>query len=150
MSLHQKIQDDLKESLKSGDSFRTGTLRLLISALHNKEIEKKGKGQDTELKDEDVIEILNREAKKRKEAFQVYSQNNRSELADKEKKELGIIEGYLPAKLSDEETEKIVSAVLERMPEEKNFGKIMGEAMKELKGKADAGVVGEIIKKKLG
>lgn len=150
--LQQKISNNLKEALKSGDAFKAGTLRLLISALHNKEIEKKGKGQESILSDEEVIEVLSREAKKRREASEIYSKGNRDDLADKEKKELEIIMGFLPTQLSPEEIEKVILAVIEQVKPQgpKDFGRVMAEVMKELRGRAEAGVVSEIVKKKIG
>jgi uncharacterized protein YqeY len=150
--LQQKISNNLKEALKSGDAFKAGTLRLLISALHNKEIEKKGKGQESILSDEEVIEVLSREAKKRREASEIYSKGNRADLADKEKKELEIIMGFLPTQLSPEEIEKVILAVIEQVKPQgpKDFGRVMAEVMKELRGRAEAGVVSEIVKKKIG
>lgn len=149
--LHQKITIDLKVALKSGDSFRTNTLRFLLSSLHNKEIEKKGKGLEPTLSDDEVIEVLSREAKKRKEAIEAYKKGNRTDLAQKETKELEIIEKYLPEQLTEEEIEKIVKTAIEKTgaKDVKDFGRLMGEAMKELKGKADAILVGEMIKNKL-
>lgn len=149
--LHQKITIDLKVALKSGDSFRTNTLRFLLSSLHNKEIEKKGKGLEPTLSDDEVIEVLSREAKKRKEAIEAYKKGNRTDLAQKETKELEIIEKYLPEQLTEEEIEKIVKTAIEKTgaKDVKDFGRLMGEAMKELKGKADTILVGEMIKNKL-
>ena len=149
--LHQKITIDLKVALKSGDSFRVGTLRMLLSSLHNKEIEKKGKGLESTLSDDEAIEVLSREAKKRKEAIEAYEKGNRTDLAQKETKELEIIEKYLPEQLSEEEIEKIITAAIKKTGAVtvKDFGKVMGEAMKELKGKADASLVSKIVRKRI-
>jgi len=159
--LHQKIIEDLKTAMKAGQDFEVGTLRMLLSSLHNKEIEKKGKGLETALSDDETIEVLTREAKKRKEAAELYVKGNRNDLAQKETKELEFMRKYLPAQMSQEEIEKIVQAAIEKTGAKKieDFGKIMAEAMKDLsakggsasggKGKADASYVGEIIKNKL-
>ncbi len=152
MSLKKIISDDLKNALKSGDSFKTGTLRLLLSALHNKEIEKRSKSGESELSGEETIEVLMKESKKRKEAAEIYSKGGRQDLADKENKEAEIIKIYLPEQLSEAEIEKITLKAIEKtgVKTVKDFGRAMAEAMKELKGKADALKVSEIIKKKLG
>jgi len=160
--LHQKITDNLKTAMKAGQEFEISVLRMLLSALHNKEIEKKGKGQEPILTDEEVIEVLTREAKKRREAAELYAKGNRNDLAEKETKELEIIKKYLPEELSEEEIEKIVKLAIERVvvkdPEGPrrdvgaygaSFGKVMAEAMKELKGRADASAVSEIVKRNL-
>lgn len=150
--LKEKIEEDLKTALKSRDGFRVGTLRLASSALHNRSIEKKGKGLGSVLTEEETIEVLSRELKRRKEAAVLYERGGRSELALKEKQEAKILEEYLPEELSPEEVEKIVDDIIARAGAVslKNFGRIMGEAMKRLKGRTDAALVGELIKKKLG
>jgi len=161
--LRQKITDDLKSAMKAGKEFEVGVLRFLLSALHNKEIEKKSRGLEPNLSDEEMIEILSREAKKRKEAIEIYTKGGRNDLVEKETKELEIIKQYLPEQLSEEEIEKIVLATIEKIgakdikdPEGKpsvsygaSLGRVMGEVMKELKGKADASLVSKIIKKHL-
>jgi uncharacterized protein YqeY len=161
MSLYQKITDDLKIVMKAGREFETGVLRMLLASLHNKEIEKRGKGLEPALSDDDVIEVLTREAKKRKEAAELYAQGKRNDLAEKETKEWSIIKKYLPEQLSQSEVEKIIDAAMEKTgaTSVKEFGLVMKEVMKELsaqggsasggKGRADAKMVGEIVKNKL-
>lgn len=150
-SLQQKINDDLKVAMKSGDEFGVGVLRMLTSSLHNKEIEKRGKGQDFILLEEEIIEILSREAKKRKEASEIYRKGERNDLAEKEDREINIIKKYLPEQLSEDEIEKVVIFAIEKIGANdiKELGKVMGEAMKELKGRAEAGTVSMLIKKRL-
>ncbi len=151
MSIQEKIISNLKEAMKTGQSIEAGVFRMLLASFHNKEIEKKGKGEPIEISDEEAIELLTREAKKRKESIQAYEKGDRQELAEKEKKELAIIEKYLPEQLGREEIKKVVSMAIEKIgaKDVKDFGRTMGEAMKELKGKADASIVGEILKEKL-
>ena len=154
--LNQKISEDLKESMKAGKEFETGVLRMLLSSLHNKEIEKRGKDGDSALSDEEIIEVLSKEAKKRKEAAGIFNNAGRRNLAEKELKELELIRKYLPEQVGAEEIEKVIKDVIEKIikdPEGKQssygarFGKVMAEAMKELKGKADASAVSEAAKK---
>jgi len=149
--LHQKIVDDLKGAMKAGQEFEVSVFRFLLASLHNKEIEKKGKGLESTLSDDEAIEVLSREAKKRKEAIEAYEKGNRTDLAQKETKELEIIEKYLPEQLSEEEIEKIITAAIKKTGAVtvKDFGKVMGEAMKELKGKADASLVSKIVRKRI-
>jgi len=151
MSLQQKITDALKESLKAGRAFETGVFRFLLSSLHNREIEKKGKGLEPTLSDEDVLKVLSRESKKRKEAIEAYAKGGREDLVKKETEELAIIKRYLPQELGGEEIQKVVESVIERTgaASAKDFGRVMGETMKELRGRADAAVVSELIKQKL-
>lgn len=150
--LHQKINDDQKEVMKAGKDFEVGVLRMLLSVLHNKEIEKKGKGQESNLTDEEVIEVLAREAKKRDEAAEMYVKGGRQELADKEKSEAEIIKKYLPEQLSEEETTKFIEQALAKTgaKEIKDLGRVMAELMKDIKGRADTKMASEIVRKKLG
>ncbi|MEK7193930.1 MAG: GatB/YqeY domain-containing protein [Patescibacteria group bacterium] len=150
--LHQKINDDQKEVMKAGKDFEVGVLRMLLSVLHNKEIEKKGKGQEPVLTDDEVIEVLAREAKKRDEAAEMYVKGGRQELADKEKSEAEIIKKYLPEQLSEEETTKLIEQVLAKTgaKEIKDLGRVMAELMKDIKGRADTKMASEIVRKKLG
>lgn len=134
--------------MKSADQNTVGVLRLLISAMHNKSIEKKGKGQSEELTDEETLQVLMSEAKKRKESIEVFTKGNRSDLAEKEKKELEIIQGYLPKPLSREEVEKTIDEIVSRVGS-KEFGPVMKEVMKELRGKADSVLVSNLVKEKL-
>ncbi|MFA6407377.1 MAG: GatB/YqeY domain-containing protein [Candidatus Paceibacterota bacterium] len=151
MSLEEKLKSDFEAAFKSRNSIVADTLRLLVSALHNRAIEKRGKGENEKLSDEETLEIARREVKKRKEAITLYTQGKREDLAAKELAELKVLEVYLPAQMSDEdikkEVQRLVSAAGEVSP--KDFGKVMGTVMKELKGKADAAVVTRILKELL-
>jgi hypothetical protein len=154
--IQQKIKDDLIDFLKAGKSFEVGVLRLISSVFKNKEIEKKGRQdgnlvQEAILTDEEVVDILMKEVKKRKEAADIYKKGDRENLAEKEMKELEVIKKYLPEELSAEEIEKIVNKAIAVIgaASVKDIGKVMAEAMKELKGRADASAVGAMIKKKL-
>lgn len=152
MDIQEKISNDFKEAMKAGNSAKVDTLRMVFAAFKNKEIEKRGKGQEGVLSDDEVVDVLMKEAKKRKEALDIYTQNNRPELAEKEKKELEIISQYLPEQLSEDEIGKIVEAAISKTEAStvKDMGKVMGEVMKEAKGKADSKLISDIIKKKLG
>ncbi|HXF44458.1 MAG TPA: GatB/YqeY domain-containing protein [Candidatus Paceibacterota bacterium] len=150
--LKDTLNKDLVEALKANDELKTGTLRLILSALHNLEIEKRSKtGKSVELTDDDVLEVLKREVRKRKEAIDLYTKGNRADLAAKEESELKFIAIYLPPEMGEEEVRKEVAAVLLRVKPvgPADFGRVMGEAMKVLKGKADASLVSKIIKEHL-
>ena len=100
-----------------------------------------------ELKDEDTIAVLKTEAKKRKESIEAYEAAERDDLVEVEKKELEIIETYLPEQMSEEEVEAKVKQIIDKIPEEeRDFGKVMGMVMKELKGQADGQVVNQAVK----
>ena len=152
MTLVEQINSDLKEFLKAGKSFEAGVLRMIIASFKNKEIEKRGNGKDINLSQEEVIDILAKEYKKRKEAMEIYTGAGRANLAEKEKQETEIIKNYLPEQMSAPEIEKSVMEIIEKLGAsgQKDFGKVMGQAVKELKGKADSAVISEIVKTKLG
>jgi hypothetical protein len=151
MNLHLKINEDLKTAMRDGNQFIVDVLRFLLSALHNKEIEKKGKGLEPGLLDNEIIEVLTKEAKKRKEAVEIYQKGGREDLVHKENQELEVIKKYLPEELSREEIEKIVIGIIKKVgaTEMRYFGRVMKEAASELKGKAEASVIIEIVKKNL-
>lgn len=148
MSFIDDIKLETTNALKSGDSEKANILRSLISSIHNEEIASRSKGGSGELSDDEVIVVLQREAKKRKEAAEIYSKAGRGDLEGKEKYELTIIESYLPPSLNEADIEEIVKKVLSAGSE--NFGQVMGAVMKEVKGRADSKVVTEIVKRSLG
>ena len=145
--LSEKLKEDLKHSLKSGNSERVGIVRLFISEVNNKQKEKFG-AEVKMLSDEDVVVVLQKEAKKRREDIELYKKGGRMDLARKEEMELTILGEYLPKALSSVEIEAVINKLHASGLTE--FNALMREAMKELKGKADGRQVGEIIKKKLG
>lgn len=147
-TLLETINANLKEAMKSGDPVRLGTLRMLAAAIHNREIEKHGKGGLTA---EDVDDIVQKEAKKRKESIQLFTQGGRADLAAAEAAELAILKVYLPEELSEDEVRKVVAATIAAVKPQgaKDFGKVMGVAMKELKGRADSALVTALIKEAL-
>lgn len=148
--LKEKILANLKEAMKSGDAKKVGVLRMLSSALNNKKIEKRGAtGVESELTDDEVMEVLNKEAKKRRESIAVFASNNREDLAEGEKFELGVIEEYLPAQMGEAEIRTVLEKIVANSSA-KEFGPIMKEASKELKGKSDGALVSKILKEILG
>ena len=147
MGLQEKLLDDMKTAMKSGNKVALETLRMLRSQLKNASI---AKGED--LLEEDVMGVLSKEAKKRKESLELYRQGGREDLAEKEEMEMQIIASYLPEALSEDELAKIVDkAVVETEAESlRDMGKVMGVVMPQVKGRADGKAVQEMVKKKLG
>lgn len=146
MTLHQDIKGEAKEALRAKDELRLNTLRGLLSALTNEAVAKKMK-PDQELSDEGVLEVLRRAVKQRKDSIEQFEKGGRADLATTEKKELEVLEAYLPPQMSREE---IVSYVKSRQkelsmfdPEKKN--QFTGLIMKELKGKTDGRLAKEVI-----
>ncbi len=149
--LKARLNKDLTDALKAKNEAKLATLRLLSSAIHNREIDKRTKtGGDEPLTDEEVLGVLKNEAKKRKEAAELYDKGGRADLSAREKEELKIIEEYLPAEMSDEELGKIVDEVFAEMSPSgpADFGKVMGAAMKKTTGQASGDRVKEAIQKK--
>jgi uncharacterized protein YqeY len=148
MSLSQKISEDMKLAMKSGDKLKLETLRTVRAQMI--ELSKRGTGMET-TPEEEISAILTA-AKKRKEAIDLYRQAGREELAKQEEQELEIINSYLPKQVSREEAEMLVASIVAQTGAAtlKDLGKVMPQAMKELKGKIDGKIVQEIVKQKLG
>ncbi len=148
--LLEKVTSSLKEAMINKDDFKTSVLRMVIAAVRNREIEKKGKGQN--ITEDDVIDVLRKEVKKRKDASAMYQSGGRMESADEEEKEVQFIESFLPAQMSEDEIKKIVSGVLGEFenPTQKDFGVIIKKTMEKIGGKADGSSVSAVIKSLLG
>lgn len=152
--LKETIQSDLNKSIKEKNEIIRSTLRMLLAAVLNKEKEKKYKEkleEETELTDEEIIDVISSEAKKRKEAIIEYEKGERQSLAEKEKKELEILQKYLPEQFPEEEVKKLAKETVEEVGAQdiKDMGKVMAELMPKLKGRADGGLVSKIVKELL-
>ncbi len=147
MSLLKTIEQDMKEAMKSGDTLRADTLKMVKTDIM---YEKAKTGED--LSEESVLEVVTRAAKKRRESMEEFRKGNREELAEKEEKENEIIQAYLPEMMSEEEVAAKVDEAIAAAGavSKKDFGRIMGPLMKELKGKADGGLVKKLLSQKLG
>lgn len=153
MTIKEQLTADLKTAMKSADPTTVGVLRLVLSALNNKAIDKKGRTGSEELSEEEMMQVVMTEAKKRKESIEVFIKGNRADLADKEKGELEVLQKYLPKQLDREEVEKIVEKQIETLRQAQgdiSFGNIMKAVMAELRGKADSAMVSNLVKAKLG
>jgi uncharacterized protein YqeY len=144
-SLKATVQSDLTDAIRQRDPVRSGTLRLALTAITNEEV---SGTQSRELSDDEVLKVLAKEAKKRKEAATAYADAARPELAAKEEAELLVLEAYLPAQLSDDELRTIVAAAIEQtgatgMPQ---LGQVMKAAQAVVAGRADGGRVAAAVK----
>jgi uncharacterized protein len=148
MALTEIINEDLKAAMKSGDSVKLNTIRSIRAQM----IELSKRGTGTSITPEEEMTALLAAAKKRKEAIEMYEKAGRNDLADQEKRELDIINTYLPKQMSREEVEVIVKKIIGNIgaTSSKDFSKVMPVAMKELKGKIDGKVVQEVVKQQLG
>lgn len=150
MTIQERIQEELKEAMKQKDALRLSVLRMLSSAFQSRQIEKRAKtgDQSVALSDEEVIAVLRHEAKKRADSEAQFSAAGRTELAEKEKKECGIIKEYMPQEMDDAALEAIARETIASMGHvtEKDFGKVMGAIMKKANGRASGDRVSIIIK----
>ena len=141
-TLKPKINDDLKQAMKSGDKVRRSVLRLLLSAINNAEIAKRAS-----LEDGDVLGIIAKEAKHRQESIEAFKQGNRQDLVAQEEKELAILQGYLPRQITREEiveaARKIIAEVGAQGPGDK--GKVMPKLIAQLKGRADGREINAVV-----
>lgn len=133
--------------MKSGDGMRVATLRLLLAALRNTEIELRPQGK--ELNDEIALSVLSRQVKQRHESIEAYKNGGRNDLAEKEKEELVILQAYLPEQLGEEEVREIVKNVIGQSGN-REMGSIMKIIMPTVKGKADGAVVRRLVEEELG
>lgn len=147
-NLFKTIEDDLTQSMRSKQEKEVSVLRMLLASLKNKKIELRKKD---DLSDEEVLDVLKSEEKKRKDSIILYKEGSRDDLVEKEESEIKILERYMPEKLGDEAIEKIVREIVDSLGDEEkaNFGKVMGAVMGKVKGQADGSKVGELVKKVL-
>jgi uncharacterized protein YqeY len=166
--LKENIHKDSVEALKLKDQFKLGVLRMLLASVITKEKEKRYKiskekrpegysvaeeqlVKESELTDEQVLETITSEIKKRKDAIALYTQGNRPELAENEKKEIEVLMKYMPEQLSAEDLKKMVAESIAKTGanEIKDMGKVMADLNPKIRGKADGGEVSKIVKELL-
>lgn len=160
--LKEKLKEDVKSALKAGDIGRRTTLSTLLSAVKNKELEKRSKlaksgtpadqlDSSSELTDEEIIEVLGSEIKKRRESAEIYINAARPELAEQEKAEAEMLSAYMPEQLSEEVIREKVREAIKATGAAgpKDMGKVIGQVMSAVKGQADGQVVSRIVKEEL-
>lgn len=150
-SLKEQIQKDLTQSMRDKDAVTTSTLRMVITAITNEEVSGK---EVRALSDQDIVTVLTREAKKRREASTAYTEASRPELANKEDQELAVIERYLPTALTDDEISQIISAAVQQVIDGGQSGpSAIGAVMKivqpQTAGRADGGKIAGLVKQAL-
>jgi uncharacterized protein YqeY len=145
--LKTRLNDDLKQALRSGDALRCSVIRMLLSAMNYSEIAKQAT-----LSDSDIIGVIGKEIKQRKESIEAYKQANRPELAAKEEAEMAILMAYMPEQMSHEEivalAKKVIAETGAQSPHDKN--KVMPRLMPQVKGKADGQEVNAVVNELLG
>ena len=142
MTLQQRLMDDLKTAMKSGEKLRLSVIRMVRSKIKNAEIEKRDGLDDSE-----VLKVIARDVKQHKESITAFKDGNRPELAEKEEAELAILMEYMPQQMSHDEVVAIVKQVIEETgaagPQDK--GKVMGKIMVQVSGKADGKEVNQVV-----
>lgn len=146
--LLEKIKADLNTALKEKDEVMISTLRFLLSAIHNKEIELKKRGK---LTDDEVIAVIKKQVEEHQESIEAFKKGKRDDLVKKEKEELGILRKYLPQPLTPGQLEKIVKETIQEIGAAgpADFGKVMGVVMSKTKGRAEGSEVAKIVKEQL-
>ena len=153
----QKLQEELKQSMLAKNELRTSVLRLLLSAINYFEIQKglprrvKAGGAGYEATEEDVLAVIQKEAKQRRDSIEEFKKAGRQELVDKETAELNILQTFLPEQISEDEVRSIVEQTIAGVGASsiQDMGKVMGALTRKLKGKADMGLVSGIVRSKL-
>jgi len=162
MSLKEIIQSKIKIAMKEKKTEELSVLRMVMAVVLNKEREKRmklSKDEDDLLKldevskltDEEVLEVISSEVKKRKDSIEQFEKGNRQDLADKEKRELEILMEYMPEQMNEEEVRKIIINKIKELDVSgpQDTGKVMGAIMSQLKGKADGNLVNKIVQEEL-
>ncbi len=145
--LKRSITDDIKQAMKSGDTVKKDTLRMLVASINNAEIAKQDK-----LDNADILGVIAKEVKKHQESIDAFKQGNRADLVSKEEAEMKILQSYLPEQLTRDDiiaaAKEVIAAVGAQGPGDK--GKVMKELMPRLKGKADGKEINEVVTELLG
>jgi uncharacterized protein YqeY len=146
MTLNERLNEDMKQAMKSQDKFTLSVIRMVRSAIRNIEIDKK-----KTLNDQEVLDILSREIKQRKDSLQEFEKAGRDDLADKVKAEIEILNQYLPQQLSEDEVKELVKETIQEIgaSTKADMGKVMGAMMPKVKGRADGRLVNQIVQQLL-
>ncbi|WP_438433352.1 GatB/YqeY domain-containing protein [Gorillibacterium sp. sgz500922] len=146
MTLNEQLNEDMKQAMKSQDKFKLSVIRMVRSAIKNIEID-----QRKTLDDNEVLDILNREIKQRRDALQEFQKAGRDDLAESAQAEIAIIAAYLPQQLTEEEVQAIVRQTIQETgaSSKADMGKVMSALMPKVKGRADGKLVNQIVQQQL-
>ncbi len=145
--LRTSIPDDMKNAMKGGDKRKLGVIRLLLAAIKQREVDER-----VELNDEQILVVLDKMVKQRRDSITQYTQAGRDELAEQEEYEIRILQEYLPEALSEDEISSLVKQAIADAGAEsmRDMGKVMGQLKPKLQGRADIGAVSAMVKQLLG
>jgi uncharacterized protein len=146
MSLNDRLNEDMKQAMRSQDKFRLSVIRMVRSSIKNIEID-----QRKSLDDQEVLDVLNREIKQRKDSLQEFDKAGRQDLVEQLKQELAILADYMPQQLSEDEVKEIVQQTIQEVgaSSKADMGKVMGALMPKVKGRADGKLVNQIVQQSL-
>lgn len=146
MSLKARIRDDMKAAMRSGDKARLGTIRMLLADIQRREVDER-----TELDDSEVLAVLEKMVKQRRESINQYREAGREELAETEQAEITVLQEYLPEPLSEAELDTLIEEVIQATGAAgmQDMGKVMGQIKQKAQGRADMGAVSARVKARL-
>ncbi len=150
--LRQRLSDELKAAMKSRDQLTTSTLRLVLAALKDRDIAARPRGVTDGVDDAEIVDMMQKMVRQRRESILLYRQGGRQELVDKEQAEIGIIEKFLPQKMSDAEQDQAIAALIAELGATtiKDMGRVMAALKERYAGRLDFAKVGLLVKQKLG
>ena len=145
--LKQRIQEEMKAAMKAGEKRRLGTIRLLLAAIKQREVDER-----IELDETQILAVLDKMVKQRRDSIEQFEKAGRTELAEQEQFEIGVLQEYLPEALSDDEIAALIDQAITSTGASsiRDMGKLMGQLKPKLQGRADMGAVSALIREKLG
>jgi uncharacterized protein YqeY len=150
LAMREKFSSELKAAMKAGEKRRVGTIRMIMAALKDKEIEARGQGKT--VSDQDILALLQKMTKSRKEAQEIYENAGRADLATQESEEIAIIQGFLPQQLSEAEVAQAIAAAIAETKASsiKDMGKVVGALKGKYAGRMDFAKASALVKRMLG
>jgi uncharacterized protein YqeY len=152
MGLRDEISESLKAAMKAGDKRRVSTLRLIGAAIKDRDIQGRTQGPDAGVGDAQILEVLAKMVKQRQESLEIYDKAGRIDLAQQEREEIAIIQGFMPKQLNDDEVKSVIAAVIKDVGATsiKDMGKVMGALKSRYSGQMDFAKAGAVVKALMG
>jgi uncharacterized protein YqeY len=149
--LRTRLNDTLKTAMKAHDSCAVSTIRLVLAAVKDRDIAARGQGGDEKISEEQILEVLQKMVRQRRESIEMYAKGGRQDLVDREKREIEVIEGFLPKALEEAEAREAVEAVIAELGAEsiKQMGQVMAELKSRYPGRMDLGKASALVKERL-
>ncbi len=149
--LRSRLTDSLKEAMKAKDQLATSTLRLILAALKDRDIAARGKGQNDEISEDEILEMLQKMVRQRHDSIEMYTKGGRSELARREAREIEVIESFLPRQLDEMDMRGAIDALIEELEAQsiKDMGRVMSTLKDRYPGRMDFGKASAIVKQAL-